>query len=79
MRKTKERELQGACETLVKISQSVFALLTFDQSSFNFTDPLEVGQFLSVQRAFEKKQLLLGHIVAEEQYFQVAAEKLFMK
>ena len=40
LHKTKERELQGACENLVKISQSVFAFLTFDQSSLNFTDPL---------------------------------------
>ena len=40
LRKTKERQLQVACENLVKISQSVFALLTFDQSSLKFTDPL---------------------------------------
>ena len=32
LHKTKERELLGACENLVMVSQPVFALLTFDHS-----------------------------------------------
>ena len=29
---------------------------------------MEIGQFLSAQRAFEKKQLFLGHIVCTMSY-----------
>ena len=62
LQKQKERELQGACESLVKISQSVFALLTFDQSSLNFTDPFGRGAWFPFNEGQSTVDVLFFYI-----------------